>query len=114
MPQPSGTFTEGWMGISFYGCVGGVEEELLPFEDGELLAEARSDDAVEVRVQGGDSGWNGYVKLVQVFIVAAPGDNLAVGGEDHSGDLVDGAGGAMVAGNPLGCGEGDGAGFHGD
>ncbi len=39
---------------------------------------------------------------------------MTVGGEDDAGDVVDGAGGAVVAGNPLGCGEGDGAGFDGD
>jgi hypothetical protein len=62
-------------------------------------------------VEGGDAGWDGDVELVEVFLVAAPGEDLAVGGEDDAGDLVDGAGGAVVAGDPLGRGEGDGAGM---
>ena len=95
----------------FDGGVGGVEEEFFPLEDGELLADARGDDAVEVGVEGGDAGGNGDVELVEVFVVATPGEDLAVGGEDDAGDVVDGAGGAMVAGNPLRSGEGDGAGL---
>jgi hypothetical protein len=101
-------------GDFFYWCVGGIEEEFFPFEDGELLAQARGDDAVEVGVKGGDAGWDGYVELVEILIVPAPGKNLPVGGEDDAGDLVDGASGAMVAGYPLGCGEGDGPGLDGD
>ena len=38
MPQPAGTVTVGWMGMSLDGDVGGVEQELLPLEDGHLLA----------------------------------------------------------------------------
>jgi hypothetical protein len=67
-----------------------------------------------VGVESSDSGWDGDVELIQVFIVATPGKKLAVGSEDDSGDLVDGAGGAMVSGNPLGCGERDGAGLDGN
>jgi hypothetical protein len=67
-----------------------------------------------VGVEGGDAGGDGDVELVEVFIVATPGEDLAVGGEDDAGDVVDGAGGAMVAGDPLGRGEGDGAGLDGD
>jgi hypothetical protein len=62
-------------------------------------------------VEGGHSGWDSDVELVEVFIVAAPREDFAVGGEDDAGDLIDGPGGAMVAGNPLGCCERDGAGF---
>src|ERR1700733_472694 len=65
-------------------------------------------------VKSGDAIRNGDVEFVQVFIVAAPGENLAVGGEDDAGDVVDGAGGAVVARDPLGGGKGDGAGFDGD
>ena len=101
-------------GDVFDGGVGGVEEELFPLEDGELLGEARGDDAVEVRVEGGDAGGDGDVELVEVDVVATPGEGLAVGGEDDAGDLADGAGGAVVAGDPLGRGEGDGAGGDGD
>ncbi len=98
-------------GDLFDGGVGGVEEELFPLEDGELLADAGGDDAVEVGVERGDAGGDGDVELVEVFVVATPGEDFAVGGEDDAGDVVDGAGGAMVAGDPLGCGEGDGAGL---
>ena len=96
----------------FDGGVGGVEEEFFPLKDGELLADARGDDAVEVGVKGGDAGGNGDVELVEVFVVATPRENLAVGGEDDAGDVVDGAGGAMVAGNPFWRGESDGAGLN--
>ena len=107
-------FDAGLDGDLFDGGVGGIEEELFPLEDGELLADACGDDAVEVCVEGSDSGGHGDVELVEVFLVAAPGKNFAVGGEDNAGDVVDGAGGAMVAGDPLGRGEGDGAGSDGD
>jgi hypothetical protein len=60
-----------------------------------------------VGVEGGDAGGDGDVELVEIFIVATPAEDLAVGGEDDAGDLVDRAGGAMVAGDPLGCGESD-------
>ena len=101
-------------GDVFDGGVGGVEEELFPLEDGHLLGDAGGDDAVEVGVEGGDSGRDGDVEFEEVFVVAAPGEGLAVGGEDDAGDVVDGAGGAVVAGDPLGGGEGDRAGFDGD
>src|SRR5207237_1003516 len=65
-------------------------------------------------MEGSDAGWDGDMEFVEVFVVAMPREDLAIGGEDDSGDLVDGAGGAMVAGNPLGCGERDGAGVDGD
>ncbi len=65
-------------------------------------------------MEGGDAGGDGDVELVEVGVVAAPGEGLAVGGEDDAGDVVDGAGGAVVAGDPLGGGEGDGAGFDGE
>ena len=104
----------GWLdGDVFDRRVCGVEEELFPLEDGELCAEACGDDAVEVGVEGGDAGGDGDVELVEVLVVATPGENLAVRGEDDAGDLVDGAGGAMVAGNPLRRGEETGPGWTG-
>jgi hypothetical protein len=109
-----GDLDGGLDGNLFDGSVGWVEEEHFPFEDGELLTEARGDDAVEVGVEGGDALGDGNVELIEVFIVATPGENFAVRGEDDAGYLVDGAGGAMVAGNPLGCGESDWAGLNGD
>ena len=64
---PAGGDGDGGLdGDVFDGDVGGVEEELLPFEDGELLADAGGDDAVEMRVQGGDAGGDGDVVLVEV------------------------------------------------
>ncbi len=96
------------------GRFGGVEEEFLPLEDCELLADAPGNDAVEVGVEGGNAGGNGDMELVEVFFVATPGKGFTVSGEDYAGDVVDGAGGAMVAGNPLGGGEGDGACCDGD
>ena len=107
-------FDRGLNGDFFYGRVRGVEEELLPLEHGELLADAGGDDAVEVSVQSGDAVGHGDVELVEVFIVASPGKDFAVGGEDDAGDVVDGAGGAVVAGDPLRRGEGDGAGLDGN
>jgi hypothetical protein len=109
-----GNFDGGLDGDFFDWRVGGIEKEFFPFEDCELLADARGDDAVEVGVEGGDAGGDGYVELVEVFVVTAPGKDFAIGGEDDAGDLVDGAGGAMVAGDPLGSGEGDGAGSDRD
>lgn len=60
-------------------------------------------------VKGSDAGGDGDVELVEVFVVATPGKDLAVSCEDDAGDLVDGACGAMVAGDPFGRGERDGA-----
>jgi hypothetical protein len=54
------------------------------------------------------------VELVEVFVVATPGEDFAVGGEDDAGDVIDGACGAVVAGNPLGGGERDGARLDGN
>ena len=65
-------------------------------------------------VKRGDAGRDVDVELVEVGVVATPGKGLAVGGEDDAGDVVDGAGGAVVAGDPLGRGEGCGAGLHGE
>ncbi len=50
---------------------------------------------------------NREMELVEIDIVAAPGKGLAVDGEDDAGDVVDGAGGAVIAGNPLRSGEGE-------
>jgi len=65
-------------------------------------------------VEGGDAGGDGDVEFVEVLVVATPGKDLAVGGEDDAGDVVDGAGGTVVAGNPLGSGKRDRAGLDGD
>ncbi len=65
-------------------------------------------------MEGGDAGRNGDVELVEIDIVATPGEGLAVGGEDYAGDGVDGTGGAMVAGNPLRGGEGERTGGDGE
>ena len=100
-----GDFDGGLDGNVLDGRVGGVEEEFFPLEDCHLLGDAGGDDAVEVGVEGGDAGGDGDVELVEVGVVAAPGEGLAVGGEDYAGDVFDGAGGAVVAGDPLGGGE---------
>lgn len=97
-----------------YGGVGGIEEELLPFEYSHLAADASGDDAIEVGVEGGDTFGDGEVELVEIDVVATPGKNMAVGGEDYAGDVFDRAGGAMVAGYPLGCGESESACGDGD
>jgi hypothetical protein len=97
-----GNFDRRLDGDFFDWRIGGVEEELFPFEDGEFLADACGDDAVEVRVERGYACGNRNVELIEIFIIAAPREDFAVGGEDDAGDLVDGAGGAMVAGDPLG------------
>jgi hypothetical protein len=81
-------FYRGLNGDLFDRGIGGIEEKFFPFENGELLADARGDEAVEVCVESGDASRNGDVEPVEVFIVAAPGEGLAVGGEDDSGDLV--------------------------
>jgi len=65
-------------------------------------------------VQRGNAGGDGDVVLVEVLLVASPGERLAVRGEDDAGDVADGACGAMVAGDPLRRSERDGAGFDGD
>src|SRR5580658_4598740 len=65
-------------------------------------------------VKGGDAFRNGDMEFVEILVVAAPGEDLTIGSEDDSGNVVDGASGAVVAGNPLRSGKGDGAGRHGD
>ena len=101
------------------GNIGGVKEELLPLEDGHLVCDAAKDDAVQVSVDGGDAFGDGDVELIEVGIVAAPGeDELFAGGancgEDYAGDVVHGPGGAVVAGDPLRSGEGGGTGLDGE
>src|ERR1700679_1332200 len=66
-----------------------------------------------MRVKGGHSWRNRYVKLVEVHIVAAPRQRLAVGGEDYAGDAIDATGWAVIAWNPFGRDERDWAGGHG-
>ena len=100
-------------GDFLHGDVGGVEHELFPLEDGDLVVGAMGDDAVEMGVEGGDAFGDGDVELVEVGVVATPVEGLAVGGEDDAGDVGDGAGGAMVAGDRLGGDEGVGPGLTG-
>lgn len=64
-------------------------------------------------MQGGDAFGHVDVELVEVGVVASPGEDFAVRREDNAGDLIDRAGGAMVAGDPLRGGEGCRAGLHG-
>ena len=54
------------------------------------------------------------VELIEIDVVTAPLDGLAIDGEDDAGDVFHRAGGAMVAGDPLRGGEGDGTAGDGD
>ena len=65
-------------------------------------------------MKAGDASGDVEVELVEIGVVAAPGEGFAVGGEDDACDVVGGAGGAVVAGNPLGGGKGKRAGLDGD
>jgi hypothetical protein len=64
-------------------------------------------------VEGGDALGDFDVELVEIFVVATPGEGLSVGSEDDARDLLNGAGGAMIAGDPLRGDEGGGSGLHG-
>ncbi len=115
----AGNGDAGLDGDVFDRNVRGIEHQTLPFEAGHLVRGALLDDGVEVGVQVGSAGGDVEVELVEVDVVAAPGerDGLAVfagDGELYAGDGVGFAGGGVVAGNPLGCGEGDGAGLYGE
>jgi hypothetical protein len=54
------------------------------------------------------------VELVEVGLVARPGQSFSVGGEDDANDVLDRACGAVVAGNPFGGGQRDRAGLDRD
>ncbi len=64
---PAGGHDNGGLdGDLFDGSVRRVEQKLLPLEDGELLADASEDDAVEMRVERGDAFGDGDVELIEV------------------------------------------------
>jgi hypothetical protein len=54
-----------------------------------------------MHVDAGDAGRDVDVELVEVDVVAAPGEGVAVGREEDAGDGVRLAGGGVVAGDPL-------------
>ena len=88
---PAGEDGDGGLnGDVFGGLVGGIEEELLPLEDGHVVGDALDSDAVEMRVDAGDAFGDDEVELVEVNVVATPLQSFAVGGEDDAGDVVDG------------------------
>ena len=92
---------------------GRIQHQLFPLKHSHLVGSAREHDAVQVRVQGGDAAGHVDVEGVQIHIVAPPWERLTVDREDDAGDVVDRAGGAMVAGDPLGRGEDVLAGLYG-
>jgi hypothetical protein len=59
-----------------------------------------------VSVESGDSGGDGEVELVEIDVIAAPGEGVAVRGEGEAGDVAVGALGGVVAGDPGGGREG--------
>jgi hypothetical protein len=56
-------------------------------------------------VQAGYAPGDGQVELIEIYIVATPGQRLNLpvngSGKDYAGDVIGRAGGAMIAGNPL-------------
>ena len=80
----------GLHGDVFDRDVGGVEKQLFPLEDGQLRGDTLGDDAIEMGVKRGDALRNGEVELVEIHVVAPPGQRLALCGEDDAGDVVDG------------------------
>ena len=58
------------------GDVGGIHHEALPLEAGHLAGVAALGDVVEVDVKIGDAGGDVDVELVEVDVVAAPGDRV--------------------------------------
>jgi hypothetical protein len=79
-----------------------------------LLGDAGAGDGIQVGVEAGDAGGDVEVELVEVDVVTTPGEGFASSGNDHADDLRDRAGGGVVAGNPLGGDEGEGAGLDGE
>ena len=87
MPQPAGTFNDGWMGMSRTGVWPGraaASPTPAPPASG---SPARSRCNPGARAAWSRPG-NGQVKLVEVHVVAAPGEGLAVGGEHHAGNIA--------------------------
>ena len=79
---------------------GRVEQQFLPFEDGQLLANPLGDNAIQVGMNRGNAIRHNEVELVEVHVVPTPLDWLAVGGENHAGNLLHWASWPVVAGNP--------------
>ena len=63
--QPAGNDQGGLDGNVADWGVGGIEHERLPIEQCQLLRDVGRNDAVEMRVKGGDSFGNRHVKLVE-------------------------------------------------
>src|ERR1700677_1459677 len=78
------------------GDVGGIEHELFPLEDGHFVRSTSGDDAIEMRVEGGDALGDLDVVLVEILIIATPVDGLAVNAEGDASDVGYGARGAVV------------------
>ena len=59
-------------------------------------------DEIESGINTGDAGGDFDVEGPAVEQIAAPLERLAIGGKRESSEILDGAGGAVLAGNPLG------------
>ena len=69
-----------------------------------LTVVAGDGEEVSVDVELRDALRDVDVEGVEVDVIATPGDLLAVGVDDQAGEVVDGAAGTVIAGNPLdGC-----------
>src|ERR1700693_3517326 len=60
-----------------------------------------------MRMQRAHPRWNHHVKLVEIHIVAAPRERLAVSGEHQARNAIRGTGRPMIAGNPFGSDNGE-------
>ena len=102
----------------------GIEQDLIPADDGQLVGgggaggesafEGGGGEEVELGVNFCYAGGDFDVEGESVEQVAAPFQGLAGGGELQSGEIDDGAVGSVFAGNPLGVVEDEVAGRGGD
>jgi hypothetical protein len=98
-------------------CVGsdfvGIEDDLIPVQVQKIAGGSEAPTACTVerqQVEGGfdllSSHGNRDVERIHLDRVTVPCEFLTGGAEVESGDVGDGAAGAMIAGNPLGIDEG--------
>ncbi len=100
---------------------GRIQEHLLPLHsenlgghgDPALLPRVRRNE-LQLDVQVGNTAGNGDVKREHVLRITRPFHGLVACCDEQPGELVDGTARSVIAGQPLGILQNQGAGLHGD
>ena len=79
----------------------GIHHQPLPLQARHLFRNATVRNGVQVSVHVGHARRHLQVELIEVYIITAPGQCLAVGRKDDADDLRNGPVWRMIARNPL-------------